>query len=52
MVKELEAYEEKQTSNRRQQFLNEYIPNFDDREDMLEIDEEEDVVEVWSHKHH
>ena len=28
--------------------MDEYIPDFDDGEDMLEIDEEENVVEVQS----
>ena len=45
-MKELKAYEKKQVSVRWQQILNEYIPEFDDGKDMLEISEEEDVAEV------
>ena len=46
MKEELKAYEEKQASIKLQANLDEHLPDFDDGEDMLEIDEEEGVAEI------
>ena len=42
----------KRVLSERQANLEEHVPDLDDGEDMLEIDEEEGVVEIRSDKHH